>query len=114
MIEYAHEQDQIERLALVSEVVHLHLTKLNVLFESQFLCGPLRLLQVVRVYVDPGDLCSPACQLEAVVPGVASDIQCSPPIQSARQMGGKRAPLVTREVAQEMRRRGLDAVRQVK
>src|SRR5829696_2202212 len=90
------------------------MTELDGLFQAQFPCGPLSLLQVVGIGVDAGYLRSPARQLEAVIAGVASDIQRSPPVQSARQMRGERVPLVTGEVAQEMRRCRFSAIRQVK
>src|SRR3954464_15087700 len=101
VIEHAHEQHDIEYLPKRRQVVHRHLTELDL--ESRDLGGKARLRQIswIAVDADPARRSAPL-HFDRVEPAIAADIENSAPAKIRRDGVRQVAPLDRRVVSEKM------------
>jgi hypothetical protein len=113
VVEHTEEQHDVEGVGQPGQVVDVQLPQLDPLRDAELLGGEPGLGEEVRVVVDAEDVGAALGQLEGVVAGVAADVERPAAGQVLRDRAGDLAPLVGREVAQRVLRRGADTAGQV-
>src|SRR4051794_28455498 len=109
MVEDAHEDDEVELFAELADIVSRHLAEFDV--QSVDVSRELRLLKIFIVGVETEHtICTPSLHFHGVETSIAADIENRLAIQSFWNDPGKATPFHPRIVAQEVRRRGTDAV----
>src|SRR4051794_34534529 len=109
MIKYAHEDYEIELLAELADIVGRHLSKFDL--QSVDLGRKSCLCQIFIFGIETNHaLGTPTFHFHGVETRIAADVENGLPFESFRNDACKTTPFDPRIVAQEVRRRGADAL----